>query len=148
MSRENVEIVRGAFAEFERGNFWVPEIFDPNVRVVWLSPIAGGEPESVGLDGMTRTVKEWLQSWEQVTNIPERFTDAGDQVVVISEWQGRGKASGVLTKWRHGGVWTLRDGKVVSLISYTDPAAALEAVGLSEQTLIPQPRSPTSILPA
>jgi ketosteroid isomerase-like protein len=125
--------VRGAFAEFERGNFWVPEIFDPSVRVVWLSPIAGGELESVGLDEMGRTVKEWMQSWEQVTNVPEQIIGAGDRVVVIAEWRGRGKVSGALTKWRHGAVWTLRDGKVISLISYTDPTDALEAVGLSEQ---------------
>ena len=36
MSQGNVKIVRGAQAEFARGNFWVPEIFDPSVRVVWL----------------------------------------------------------------------------------------------------------------
>jgi ketosteroid isomerase-like protein len=133
MSQENVEVVQRAFAEFERGNFWVPEIFDPSVRVVWLSPIAGGEQESVGLDDMGRTVKEWMQSWEQVTNVPEQIIDAGDRVVVIAEWRGRGKVSGAFTKWRHGAVWTLRDGKVISLISYTDPTDALKAVGLSEQ---------------
>ena len=133
MSQENVEVVRRAFAEFERGNFWIPEDFDPSVRVVWLSPIAGGEPETVGLDAMGRTVKEWLHSWEQVTLVAERFIDAGDQVVVIAEWRGRGKASGVITKWRHGAVWTVRDGKITSLISYPDPTEALEAVGLSEQ---------------
>ena len=133
MSQENVEIVRRAFAEFERGNFWIPEVFDPSVRVVWLSPIAGGEPETVGLEAMGRTVKEWLESWEQVTYVAERFIDAGDQVVIIAEWRGRGKASGVVTKWRHGAVWTIRDGKMISLISYPDPTDALEAVGLSEQ---------------
>ena len=132
MSQENVEIVRGAHAEFERGNYWVPEIFDPSVRVVWL-PVAGGEPETVGLDDMARFMKDWMQSWEQITILTEQVIDAGDQVVVIAEWRGRGKASGVLTKWRYGAVWTLRDGKVISLVSYTDPAAALEAVGLSEQ---------------
>ena len=131
MSRENVEIVRRAFGEFERGNFWIPETFDPEVRVRWLSAI-GGEPETVGLEGMGQVVKDWLESWEHIWMAPERFVDAGDQVVVIAEWRGRGKASGVVTKWRHGAVWTLRDGKVVSLISYTDPAAALEAVGLRE----------------
>ena len=131
MSRENVEIVRRAFAEFERGNFWIPEIFDPSVRVVWL-PVAGGEPETVGLDGMARMMKDWIQSWEQVTTVAEQVIDAGDQAVIIAEWQGRGKASGVFTKWRYGAVWTLRDGKVISVVSYTDPAAALEAVGLSE----------------
>jgi ketosteroid isomerase-like protein len=133
MSRENVEIVRGAFAEFERGNFWIPEVFDPSIRVVWLDPIAGGKTETVGLDEMTRTVTEWLRSFEQLTTVAERLTDAGDQVVIIAEWRGRGKASGVFTTWRYGAVWTLRDGKVTNVVSYTDPSEALEAVGLSEQ---------------
>jgi ketosteroid isomerase-like protein len=130
MSQENVEIVRGAFAEFERGNFWIPEVFDPGIRVVWLDPIAGGKTETVGLGEMTRTVTEWLRSFEQLTTVAERLTDAGDQVVIIAEWRGRGKASGVYTTWRYGAVWTVRDGKVTSIVSYTDPAEALEAVGL------------------
>ena len=66
---------------------------------------------------MGRTVKEWLQSWEQITTVAERLIDAGDRVVVIAEWRGRGKASGAFTKWRYGAVWTLRDGGI-SLISY------------------------------
>ena len=82
---------------------------------------------------MARTVTEWLRSLEQITTVAERLIDAGDQVVVIAEWRGRGKASGVFTTWRYGAVWTLRDGKVTSIISYTDPTEALEAVGLSEQ---------------
>jgi ketosteroid isomerase-like protein len=132
MSQENVEIVRSAHAEFERGNFWVPDIFDPSVRVVWL-PGPGVEEETVGLGDLARVIKDWMQSWEQVTTVAEQVVDAGDQVVVIAEWRGRGKASGVFTKWRYGGVWTLRGGKVTSLISYRDPADAFEAVGLSEQ---------------
>jgi len=132
MSQENVEIVRGAHAEFERGNFWLPEIFDPSVRVVWL-PVAGGEQETVGLNGMARMMKDWMQSWEQVTTVAERIIDAGDQVVIIAEWRGCGKASGVFTKWRYGAVWTLRDRKVTSIVSYTEPTAALESVGLAEQ---------------
>ena len=132
MSQENVKIVQDAFAEFERGNFWVPEIFDPGVRIGWLSAIAGGELETVGVHEMTRTIKDWMQSWEHVTSVPERFIDAGDRVVVIAEWRGRGKISGVFANWRYGTVLTLRDAKITSMISYTDPAEALEAVGLSE----------------
>jgi ketosteroid isomerase-like protein len=132
MSQKNVEIVQDAFAEFERGNFWIPDIFDANVRVVWL-PVIGGEAETVGLEGMSRMTKDWVRSWEQITTVAEQLIDAGDQVVAIAEWQGRGKTSGVFTKWRYGAVWTLRDGKVISIISYTDPAAALESVGLPEQ---------------
>jgi ketosteroid isomerase-like protein len=133
MSQANVDIVRGVQAEFEQGNFWIPETFDPSVRVVWL-PVAGGEAETVGLDDMARAMKAWIESWEQVTNVAERIIDAGDRgVVVIAEWRGRGRASGVFTKWRYGAVWTLRDGKVTSIISYPDPADALEAAGLSQQ---------------
>jgi ketosteroid isomerase-like protein len=132
VSRENVEIVRRAFAEFERGNFWVPEFFDPNVRVVWLEALPVGEPESVGLEGLSRGIKRWMEPFEHVTTRAERIIDAGDQVVVIAAWRGRGKASGVDTEWRYGGVWTVSDGKVTSLVSYRDPAKALEAVGLSE----------------
>jgi ketosteroid isomerase-like protein len=131
VSQENVEIVRRAHAEFERGNFWVPEFFDPGVRVVWLGAI-GMEDETVGLPDLSRALMDWMRSWEQVTTVPERVIDAGDQVVIIAEWRGRGRASGVVTKWRYGAVWTLRDGKVTSIISYTDPDAALKAMGLEE----------------
>ena len=131
MSRENVEIVRRAFAEFERGNFWVADMFDPDVRVVWLDALEG-VPESIGLEGMAEVMKSWLETWDHMTMTAERMVDAVDRVLVIARWQGRGKASGALTEWRHGQVWTLRDGKVISLDSYTDPAEALEAVGLRE----------------
>jgi hypothetical protein len=39
MSEENVEIVRRLFAEWERGNFWTGDYFDPDVRVTWVDPI-------------------------------------------------------------------------------------------------------------
>jgi len=64
--------------------------------------------------------------------IAERFIDAGDRVVVIAEWRGRGKTSGVFTNLRYGTVLTLREAKITSMISYTDPAEALEAAGLRE----------------
>jgi ketosteroid isomerase-like protein len=132
MSRENVEVVRSAFAEFERGNFWVPQFFDSAIRVEWLDATPGGEAESAGIDGMTRTVSEWLAAMDRVSLTAERISGAGDRVVVIATWHGRGKASSVPTEWRHGQVWTMRDGKAVRIETYPDPADALEAVGLSE----------------
>jgi ketosteroid isomerase-like protein len=132
ISENNLELVRRAFAEFERGNFWIPEMFDPSIRVSWL-PGPFGEVETVGLEGMSQMMKDWMQSWEQATIVAEQLIDAGDQVVAIAEWRGRGKASGVSTKWRHGSVYTLRGGKVISIDSYTDPADALKAAGVSEQ---------------
>jgi ketosteroid isomerase-like protein len=125
-------MVRRAFAQYEQGNFGSPEAFDPNARVVWLDEIAAGERESVGLDSIAQAIGEWLRSWERITMTAERVIDAGDQVVVIAVWRGRGKVSGIDTELRHGQVWTMRDGKVMSLVSYPDPDDALEAVGLPE----------------
>ena len=43
MSEENVEIVRRLYSATEQGNFWVPELFDPQVRIVWLDGVGDGE---------------------------------------------------------------------------------------------------------
>ena len=131
MSQEHVEVVRKLYAEHERGNFAVQELLDPNIRVRWPDSFAaGGRTESVGLDDATETMRAWLGTFESVTLTAERIIDAGDQVVSIAVWRARGKSSGVDTEWRIGSVFTVRQGKVVSLESYTDPDDALEAVGL------------------
>jgi ketosteroid isomerase-like protein len=131
MSEENVEIVKRALAEFQHGNFWVPEFFDPNVRIRWLDAV-GAKSETVGLQDMSNFMKNWLETFDNLSMVAARVIDVGDQVVVIAAWQGRGKASGVDTEWRHGAVWTLRDGRVISVIGYREPSDALEAAGLSE----------------
>jgi ketosteroid isomerase-like protein len=131
VSRENVEIVKRALAEFQHGNFWVPEYFDPNVRIKWLDAV-GAPSETVGLKDMSNFMLNWLETFDNMSMVAERVIDAGDQLVVIAAWQGRGKASGVDTEWRQSTVWTLRDGRVTSVVGYREPSDALEAVGLSE----------------
>ena len=131
MSQENVEIVKRALAEFQRGNFWVPEFFEPDVRIRWLDAV-GAPSETVGLQDMSTFMLNWLGTFDNMSMVAERVIDAGDQVVEIAAWQGRGKASGVDTEWRQGTVWTLRDGRVASVIGHQEPSDALEAAGLSE----------------
>jgi ketosteroid isomerase-like protein len=131
MSQENVEIVKRALAEFQRGNFWVPEFFEPDVRIRWVDAV-GAPSETVGLRDMGDFMLNWLETFDQMSMVAERVLDAGDQVVVIAAWHGRGKASGVDTEWRQGTVWTLREGRVASVIGYGEPSDALEAAGLSE----------------
>jgi ketosteroid isomerase-like protein len=131
MAPENVEVVRRAFAELERGNFWIPEFFDPGVRIKWLDAV-GAESETVGLHAMSSFLLNWIEHWDELTLAAERIIDAGDQVVALAAWRGRGKASGVATEWRHGQVWTLREGRVTSIEAYNEPTEAFEAAGLSE----------------
>ena len=126
-----MEVVRRAFGEFAQGNFWMPELFDPHVRVRWLDAV-GTEAETVGLQAMSSFVLNWLESWDELTLAAERIIDAGEHVVVFAAWRGRGKTSGAATEWRHGTVWTFRAGKVISIVGYTDRAQALVAAGLSD----------------
>ena len=60
------------------------------------------------------------------------FIDAGDQVFTSFTLRGRGKHSGVETTWDALSVWTVRDGRLVRWLGFTDRDAALEAAGLSE----------------
>jgi ketosteroid isomerase-like protein len=60
---------------------------------------------------------------------PERFVDAGDEVVVIGTARGTA-ASGVEAQWRQGYVWTVKDGQAVRFRWFNDPDEALRAAGV------------------
>jgi ketosteroid isomerase-like protein len=132
MSQENVEIVRRIYAEFERGKFWLPDLFDPSIQIDWSDAMFARSAESKGFEELTGHMRELFDAWERVTATAERIIDAGDQVVVVAVWRARGKASGVEVETRQGLVWTIHSGKATSVVTYDDPAQALEAVGLSE----------------
>jgi ketosteroid isomerase-like protein len=132
MSEENVEIVRRVYAEWEEGNFSTAEAFDPYVRVVWVDSMLAQRGETIGLRETTRNMRGFLDAYERMTATAERIIDAGDSVVVVDSWRGRGKASGVEFAVRQGSVWTISDGKVTRVVNYRDPAEALKAAGLSE----------------
>ena len=60
------------------------------------------------------------------------MVDSGDQVVGIVRSRLQPKGSSGEIELRTGFLWTLRDGKVVSLRLFDKPEEALEAAGLSE----------------
>jgi ketosteroid isomerase-like protein len=64
---------------------------------------------------------------------PERFVDAGDQVVVLVRVVARGGSSGVSLDRETAHLWTLREGRVTRCEVYLDRSEALEAVRLREQ---------------
>jgi ketosteroid isomerase-like protein len=62
----------------------------------------------------------------------EEAQGLGDVVFLVAGHHGRGRTSGVDVHSRSGYVYTLRDGKIVRVEPFADPAAALEAAGLDE----------------
>jgi ketosteroid isomerase-like protein len=131
MSEENVEIVRRFYSATAEGTFGLPEFFEPDVRVRWLGGPGFGQT-TTGIEALGEGVREWLESYEDATLTAERLIEAGDRVVALAVWRGRGRISGVATEWHHATVLTLRDGRIASMISYEERSDALEAAGLSE----------------
>jgi ketosteroid isomerase-like protein len=135
MSEENIELVTTVLAQWEQGNFWTPDAFDRAVQVRWMDPIiapAGGETN--GLEELARGMVEFLRQWEKGSGsaTAERVVEAGEGVVSVETWRGRGKTSGVEVSAPQACIWSISNGKITRMVRYGDPAEALEAAGLSE----------------
>jgi ketosteroid isomerase-like protein len=133
MSQENVEVARAIVAAVQRGDWQAAiEHYDPDVELDMI-----GMPESgrySGRGALWAFYRQWFGAWDRLTISPQRFIDVDDRVVVIVvQISGVGRGSGVASSMRAADVLTLRDGKVVRQVGYTDAAEALEAVGLPEQ---------------
>jgi ketosteroid isomerase-like protein len=132
MSQENVEVIVRAF-EVARTD---PESFltfcDPEIE--WDESRFMPEPRLYhGHDGVREFWRGWAGTWEDFEAEVEQAIDAGDEAVVVHvRIAGRGRASGAPVALRFGQVWTVRDGKIVRMLTFPTFAEALEAVGLSE----------------
>jgi ketosteroid isomerase-like protein len=131
MSRENVEIVRRCCEAFDRGDYEAAlEALDPDIEYDLSHFPDGGVYR--GREGVREAFRIWLGTWEDYRQERDELLDAGDQIIVPTREYGRGKGSGLVLERRTFGVWTVRDGRVVSVHFYSTIADALEAVGLSE----------------
>jgi ketosteroid isomerase-like protein len=135
MSQENVEVVRKLYESLNRRDWdGFAELCDSDVE---LRGTIGGLEEGkviLGVDGIKRvTEEEDTEVWEEHLIHPDTFIDRGDQVVVVQREYHRGKGSGIEVVADTAVVIELRNGRVMCIQPYMDPAAALEAVGLSKQ---------------
>jgi len=135
VSQENVEIVRRVYESSLRSD-WdsMSELIDPDFE--FRGTLGGLEEGRIARgEQQFREVfeKEDLDAWEERRFEPEDFIDAGDCVVVLQREYRRGRASGVELELDTAVVFEVRGGRVVRIQGYMDRAAALEAMGLSEQ---------------
>ena len=134
MSQENVEIVRDCLAAFTAGGldaaaeFWHADI---DWRAVEGSVDDAGPIH--GIEAMRRYAHDWLDTFDDVTFVPEELLDLGDdRVVAVQRLAGRARLSGIETELRYVVVYTVREGKIVRGREYDEKPEALKAVGLAE----------------
>ena len=131
MSQENVELIRGMYEAFGRGD--IEAVLGPmDEGIEWNaaenSPYADRNPY-IGPQAVLEGVFMRLgQDWEVFEVKPEEFLDAGDRVVALGRYNAKHKASGreVWAQFAH--VWGVREGKVTSFQQYTDTKQFADAV--------------------
>ena len=130
MSQENVERVQAIFASWENGEYSNTDWADPEIEFIMETPGGG---TSRGLQAMGDTWRDFLRAWEEFHVQVREVIDAGDQVLVLHDFGGRGHESGVpISGMRGAALFTLKAGRVQRLALYTEWDAALEAAGLRE----------------
>ena len=140
MSQENVAIVRRLYdAVACRDSATVLAIYHPEVewdhsRNEAAAGLMGGRTMFRGHEGLRQWSREWYEAWENVEADLEELIDAGEQVVVVLNYRGRGRASGAEVQFTQmAGVFTLEQSRVVRAAWFRTRGEALEAAGLSAQ---------------
>jgi ketosteroid isomerase-like protein len=134
MSQANVEVVRGAFDAFTRGDIdGVLRRSDENIVITQPRELPGASPQQRGHDGILEAFAIWPEQWDEYRiEILRIVADPGDHVIVSTRQSGRGKQSGVKVEHEMTFVFTVRDKRIVEWQLFMREDEALEAVGLSE----------------
>jgi ketosteroid isomerase-like protein len=131
MSDENVGIVRRAQNHLNEGEIdQLIALCDPGFELDMSARTFNPETYR-GHDGIRRFYGEVREVWEEFRWEPLDVLAAQDRVVVLLHSHGRGRGSGLEMARDAAMVWTVRDGRAVSLRFYTDQAEALKVAGLS-----------------
>ena len=132
MSQENVEVLRAVYERWGRGDFWTPEVFDPDVEAVWATDV----PDlgtSHGLHELSESFRGWVSALGEVRWKAEELIDLpGDRVLVLMTTHARGRGSGIETEGKYAHIWTFRDGKATRIEGFIDWASARAKARLEE----------------
>jgi uncharacterized protein len=131
MSQRNVELLRTALAAYnETGPEAIFSLIDADF-VATIPSSLSVEPDSYhGIDGMRRYFELWSEVMDEVRFFPLEFIDAGDRVVMPSRVVARSRETGLELEQHVVQVWTIRDGRALSVEAYPTKAEALRAIGI------------------
>jgi ketosteroid isomerase-like protein len=134
VSREDVEVVRRVYeAAARHDSAAVLELYDPDVVLdaTAIGLVGSAKKMYRGHEGLRALFAEWHDAWGEIEYSYEELIDAGDRVVSVVTRHARGRSSGVEVERPFTLVWTVRDGKVVSVVWFLDRDEALKAAGVS-----------------
>jgi ketosteroid isomerase-like protein len=129
VSKQNLEIVKAIYREWERGEFANTDWADPEIEF----SVPGPEADARGIEAMGDAWTEWLRAFKDLKVEAAAFHEAGDKVVVEQRFHGEGRGSGISLEQISGAsVFTLRDGKVIRFTGYITVEDAFADSGIRE----------------
>jgi ketosteroid isomerase-like protein len=141
MSQENVEVVLVANAVLEPDLVrWLQDDAVWNVFAAHLHPdfehvsVNRVEDRVVhhNAEAFRRGWSLWVAPWESYWQEIEEVLDRGERVLLLVTHHASTSGTEHEIVMKGASLWTVRDGKILRMESYTDPAEALKAVGLEE----------------
>lgn len=83
-----------------------------------------------GHEGLREWSREWYEAWERVEAHLVELIDAGEHVIAVPDYRGRGRASGIDVEFAHmAGVFTLEGGRAVRAAWFRTRDEALTSIG-------------------
>ena len=127
MSQENVDLVRSVYEAFGTGDMEAVQrlLADCEWHEMEGMPYGG---VFVGPEAIFGNVFGPIaQDVEDFKAAPDELLDAGDRVVSLGRYSGRGSAGPVDAAFAH--VWTVGDGQITKFVQYADTRRFGDAVG-------------------
>lgn len=140
MSQDNVSLVRDLYTLLARLVEPDPEHVDRLFRdyaddrfELHLPPdYPEGEQVLRGREGMNDFVAVLRETWREWRFVPQQFLDSHNRVLVFARLVAVGHESGVPVELETNHLWTISNGRAVSLCVYRDRSEALEVLGPRE----------------
>ena len=128
----NIDIVKGVYAAFANGD--IPSFLAAlDDKIEWREPegLAPVFTSQIGPQAVAENVLgAVMQQVSDFSVSPEEFIDAGDVIVALGHYRGKGVSTGKEFEARNAHVWRLKDGKVAGLEILTDTHIWAEALGI------------------
>ena len=126
--------MRSIWAVWERGDYSSTEWAHPDIEFVKADGLAPGR--YTGLTGMAEGWREFVSAWAEFRSEADEYREIdGERVLVLNDWSGRGKTSGLeLGQLRTEGaaLFHVSSDKVSRLVLYWHRDHALADLGLKE----------------
>lgn len=130
MSTTDVDIVRGGYEAFNRGDVdWMVEHMDP--EIVWEDSAKVPDARTYrGVDEVRRYLESFFRHWDEISYELGEVREGPGGIVAIVRLVARGRTSGASVDASMAHVHELRDGLGARVRVYFDRQAAFDAAGL------------------